>query len=152
MFIKRLGGKMKKTRLTRYILAVILIIGIIAIISSTILRYNLNPKEIYKVSNDNLIEDGSFENFNKEAWDCCPNNAGNASIFVSKSEDLLDGDYSLNLTSSNHCACTSHPVMQFDNTKKYYLSFYYKGDNPRFCNWVDGDKNCIPQIKFSQTN
>ena len=142
---------MKNRKKSSYLIVGVLLIGVIFIIISIFGRYSITSNEPYKIDKENLIEDGSFEDFNKEAWDCCPNNAGNASIFVSKCEDSFDGEYSLNLTSSNHCACTSKLVSNFSNIFNYLISFHYKGDNPRFCNWVEGDRKCLPNKILNST-
>ena len=42
--------------------------------------------------------------------------------------------------------------MDFKNNRKYLLSFYYKGDNPKFCNWVSKDNACLPSKDFNVTN
>jgi len=139
---------MKRIRKIRYILAVVLIIGIIAIIGSTILRYNIEPNEIYRISGENLIPGGDFENFNKTAGDCCKTNPNASRVYEKKNSDAFEGTYSLNLTSEYQCACVSYPILEFNNTDKYLLSVYYKGDNPRFCNWVEGDRKCMPNKRL----
>jgi len=135
-------------KLTRYTIAIIILIVIIAIALSTFLRYTVSPQEVYLIEQENLIEDGGFENFNDTAGDCCNSFSGNASIFSSQSQDSYSENYSLNLTSFNHCACITKDTLDFLNTNNYIISFYYKGDNPRFCNWVKGDNTCMPNQKL----
>ncbi len=142
---------MKHQRKLKCLLIAVLLIGVIFILGSLVLSYNIPPKKIYSVESDNLIRDSSFENFNKTAGDCCNYLSGNASISALKIQDSFEGSFSLELISSNHCACISTPVTNFDNSANYLLSFYYKGDNPRFCNWVSGDNRCIPNRKLEPT-
>jgi len=137
---------MKKS--LRYIFAFVLIMGMILLAISTISKYNLKPDEIYVISSENLINDGSFENFNESIYDCCNANPDNSKVSVSKSTDNIDGLYSLELTSSNQCACINKKVIEIIANKKYLLSFYYKGNKPRFCNYVTGDNKCIPTKTF----
>ena len=101
----------------------------------------------------NLIEDGSFETLNVSVGDCCTSYElrNEAMINVSRSNDSFHNRYSLNLTSSNHCACINKQIRGFENTI-YLISFYYKGDNPKFCNWVVGDDKCLPVKKLPSAN
>ena len=142
---------MKIKKPTRYILAIILILIMLGIIGSLVLRYHIKPTEIYYIDKNNLVQDGSFEEFNQTPSDYCSGREGKADIFASKSEDSIDGRYSLKLTSKNHCAVISKKVSSFDITKKYIISFYYKGNNPQFCNFVSGYENCIPNKYFGLT-
>ncbi len=135
----------------KYVIAGVLILAVLFIFSSIVLNYSIKPNETYRVNKDNLIEDGSFENFNKTVADCCSFESKIAYISASRSLNKIEGDYSLNLTSSNRCACVYFPIKNFSNTNNYLLSFYYMGDNPRFCNWVDGDRKCLPDTRFEQT-
>jgi len=96
----------------------------------------------------NNLNDVSFEN---STWmnisNCCSGRSGNASIFASLSSDTSHGDYSLNLTSENHCACVSQKFINFNNNSYYRLSFDYKhisGQNPSFCVFATGYNKCIP--------
>ena len=140
---------MKIKNLSDWIVIVLLIFLLMTIIIFEVTRYQVTNYEVYYIAKINNIEDNSFERFNQKVVDCCttPENAKEAIIFSSKSTDSYDGGYSLNLTSSNHCACTSFPVIGLDNPAKYLLTFYYKGDNPKFCNWVSGDNKCMP-VKY----
>ena len=122
-----------------------------AIIGSLVLRYNIKPNEVFYIDKENFIEDGSFENFNQTPGDCCNGNPGNASIFASKSTDSLKGEYSLKLESSNHCACIAKNIIDLTNTKKYLLSFYYKGKNAKICNWIIGDDLCNPDANLGSS-
>ncbi|MFA6023465.1 MAG: hypothetical protein WC781_05240 [Candidatus Pacearchaeota archaeon] len=141
----------KKLQKLRYLFAFVLFVYIIVLSSTLILNYHVKPLEIYKISLENLIEDGSFENFNQTAGDCCNANPGNASVFASKSLDAFAGKYSLNLTSYNHCACVSKGIKNLDSNQKYFLSFYYKGDNAKVCNLISEEKTCKPNNKFQKT-
>lgn len=136
----------------RYILAFLLFLGIIAIVSTVIYNYNVKPNKAYVVNRENLIEDGSFEGFNEIPGDCCNKDPNKSGVFASKSEESIEGYYSLNLTSENQCACINKPINDFNKFEKYYLSFNYKGDNPRYCNWVRGDNKCLPDQKFNLSN
>jgi len=127
---------------SRYLLAIGLMIIMILIIGSTILRYHINPDKLYYLSKDNLIDDGSFENFNGTAGDCCNNQPGIPKLSAVKSIDAYNGNYSLELTSSNHCACISKKINNFKNSNSYLVSFYYKGDNPSTCIWISGENIC----------
>lgn len=144
---------MKIKKSTRYTLAGIILLLMIGIISSLVLRYHVKPGEVFYLDKTNLIEDGSFENFNETVGDCCttPENAREAKISAFKSIDAKDKYYSLNLTSSNHCACINKKVLDFDNSLTYLFSFYYKGDNPKICNWVSGDNACLPVKQYEKT-
>jgi hypothetical protein len=126
---------------------------IIIFLSFVIINYRSEPSEVYKLDSQNLIPDGSFENFNQQVGDCCTTKetAKNAIIFSSKSTDAFDDSFSLNLTASNHCACISKPITNFDNSQKYFMTFYYKGDNPKLCGWTGGDNKCIPYQIFPST-
>ena len=130
----------------------IILIGIIAFLTFSIITgYKSKPLIQYKIDTTNLIDDGNFESFNQVAGDCCNGLPGIASIFVSKSTEAFDGIFSLNLTSSNHCACIAKQINLFSKSNQYILSFYYKGDNPRICGWTTGDNKCIPAEKFDET-
>lgn len=135
--------KTEKLQNIKYLIAIIIFIYIIVLSSTLILNYHVKPIEVYKVSTDNLIEDGSFEKFNQTAGDCCNANPNASKVFASKSLDAISGKYSLNLTSYSQCACISKPLINFTNSEKYLLSFYYKGDNPRTCLYTTGDKKCL---------
>ena len=138
-------------RLFRYLLTFVLIVLIVAVIGFLIVNYNMPTREVYTLDETNLISDGSFENFNKTAGDCCNTNPNASRVYAFKSEDSIIGSYSLNLTSEYQCACSSFPVVNFDKYAKYLLSFYYKGDNPKFCNWANGKNKCLP-VKFVNPN
>lgn len=133
---------------TRYSIAIILIIVMLIIIGSIFFRYNVKPVECYVINSENLIDDGSFENFSQIPGDCCNTNSANSKVFASKSNNVYTGNYSLNLTSESQCACINKPLLNFSNSEYYLLFFYYKGNNPRFCNYVQGDNKCMPEIKF----
>lgn len=139
----------RSKKILRYTISIVLIIIVIGIGVSYFLSYHVKPQEIYLVDSENLIEDGGFENFSVSVWDCCPTNSGNASIFASQSNDSFKGKYSLNLTSFNHCSCINKPILNLSNLDIYILSFYYKGNNSRFCNWVSGDNACSPGLKLN---
>jgi len=128
----------------KYTIIAIFFLAIILLAGSTFLKHHVEPTEVYKLDSENPIENGSFENFNQTAGDCCNGTSGNASIFATKSNDSYEGKYSLNLTSGNHCACIGKQIMNFTNLSMYLLSFYYKGDNSQICNWVGGNNQCIP--------
>jgi len=134
---------MKKNRKIKFVPIVILIIGIIAIIGSTVLRYNIEPNEIYRIDSENLIEDGSFENFNQSAGDCCNAEPDKSLVYASKSIDSVVGVHSLNLTSKYQCACIAKPILDFDRNYLYLVSLSYKGQNPRLCVWAGGDQKCL---------
>jgi hypothetical protein len=135
----------------RYILAIIILAGIVLIITITYMNYKIIPAEVYKLSSKNLIDDGGFENFKEQVGNCCPNPESNANIFASKSHNAFEGDFSLNLSSLNQCACITKSMLNFDNSKKYILSFYYKGDNPKICNLILGEGICNPNENFKHT-
>lgn len=143
-----MANKIKSTYL---IIAGILLIGGIFLLGSVISNYQIDPKEVHSINKDNLIPDGGFEDFNKTSGDCCKMDAEIPIVFASKSEDSYEGSYSLNLTSSNRCACTNFPVSETNSLSKYILSFYYKGDNPRMCNWVNDDQKCMPELRYSSS-
>lgn len=139
---------MKIKKSTRYIFAGILIIAMISIILSIFLRYHVKPTDVFYIEKENLIEDGSFENFNDSAYDCCDNSPGESKVFLSKSEDAFDGKYSINVSSLGHCSCISKKIKKIYSNEKLILSFYYKGDNARLCNWVSKDEKCMPYKQF----
>ncbi len=139
-------------KILRYISIILLVTVTIALTSTTIMKYYVSPEEVYVLQSENLIEDGSFESFNQPAGDCCKTDANKSSVFASKSTDAFDGEYSLNLTSNFQCACINKLINNFEKTNKYLLSFYYKGDNPRYCNWVVDDNKCLPEEKFWETD
>lgn len=112
------------------------------------MNYKIIPEQLYKLDKENLISDGGFENFNQVSGDCCNANPSQSKVFASKSEDAYQGIYSLNLTSENQCACINKPLENFNKNQLYFVSFYYKGDKPRICNWVAGDNKCIPDERL----
>ncbi|MBR9704871.1 hypothetical protein GOV12_05645 [Candidatus Pacearchaeota archaeon] len=136
----------------RYTIATILIIIILAIITTFLINYNVNPIQTFQVDSENLITDGNFENFNDTANDCCNSASGNASFFSTPSTDSQSDEYSLNLTSYNHCACINKEINDFTNDSQYLISFYYKGNNPRYCNWVLDDKKCLSELDLNKTD
>jgi hypothetical protein len=140
-------------KILRNILGILLIFLIIIFVLSYAYRYKVDSKEVYKILLENLVEDGSFENFNESVMDCCmtPETINEARISAINSKNSVDGIYSLNLTSSRHCACIYKTMKKLTNSEKYYLSFYYKGDNPKFCNWVGKDNQCLPIKNFEET-
>ena len=140
-----------KSQVLRYLLAFVLVAISIFMISSFAINYHVKPLESYKIDTQNLIDDGGFETFNGTAGDCCNKMSGESIISTSKSLDVFEGDYSLNLTSSNHCACINKPVINFTNTTNYLISFYSKGDLPHTCNWITNDRKCMPNAKFEAT-
>jgi hypothetical protein len=144
----RFKENMRNKRKLKYLTISSLLVIVLVISGLIALRYNIDPTETYMVDRGNLVEDGSFENFNQTAGDCCNGLAGEPSIFALKSGDSTDGNYSLELVSENHCACSSFPMTLPNKNSKYLLSFSYKGDKPRFCNWVVGDNKCIPDQKL----
>ena len=132
----------------KYLIVLILIIIMLFIIASYIFRYHVKSSEIYIIDSENLIQDGGFENFNGTVGDCCMKDKNSSMVFASKSLDAYEGNFSLNLTSYYQCACINKEVINFSNLDIYLLSFYYKGYNPRFCNWVGGNNKCRPENKF----
>lgn len=132
----------------RYTTAILLLLGILFIGMTIINGFKVIPYEVSKVSSGNLISDGSFENFNQNPGDCCDKTAGSPNIFAGKSQDSFSGIYSLNLTAYNHCACINIEAGKIINTEKYLMIVYSKGDNPRFCNWVSGDNDCLVNKKI----
>ena len=133
------------------IINIILIIGIILILTGILTSYNVAPKKLYKIEN-NLIEDNSFETFNESAGDCCNSNPEDSKVFAEKSNESTEGNFCLNLTSENQCACIHKPVINFNKENLYFLTFHHKGDNPRFCSWFEGDEKCLPNKKLETTN
>jgi hypothetical protein len=129
---------------TNIIFTIILILGLLIIMSTLIYSYNIDSNNMYSINSQNLIEGGGFENFNEAAKDCCNKKPNTSKVFASKSEDSIEGDYSLNLTSKNQCSCANFDFNNFSNNKIYIASFYYKGENAKFCNWVSGDNKCLP--------
>ena len=132
-------------KILKYLFVIILILAMIILAGSTFLRYNIKPAEIYKID---------FENFNQKPGDCCttPENAKEAIIFASQSQDSFKERFSLNLTSSNHCACVNKPITNFNKNNKYWISFYYRGDNPSTCVWVTNDNKCLIDKKLESSN
>ena len=120
-------------RKLRVLILGVLLIWLIFIFGSIVLNYNISPTEIYKVENENLIEDGSFERFNQTPGDCCVNNHGDGSIFALKSNISVEGKYSLNLISNNHCACISKKINGFYRNEFYFISLYFWGNSPYVC-------------------
>lgn len=137
---------------TRYLAVLILANMVIFIVGTIVVNYNVAPEKAYKIDSINLIDDSSFEDFNQTAGDCCNKNKNDSMVFASKSLEAFSGKYSLNLTSSNQCACISKKINNFDNQNQYVMSFYYKGDKPRVCNWATGDNKCLPEIKFDKAD
>jgi hypothetical protein len=129
----------------------ILVIGIILIIFFTLSKYNTRPENIYSPGN-NLITDGSFEHFDISVKDCCINRPGIAQINSTKNKETIFGKFCLELNSKNHCACVDREVLNFSKENLYFLTFHYKGDNPRFCSWFEGDEKCLPNKKLETTN
>src|SRR3989344_1689749 len=134
-------------------LRLVLILLLVILIAITVLSTGFNSSRkvysVYEVEDYNQVTDGSFEFFNKKPNDCCSYRIGNASFLASKSADKVEGSFSLNLSSANHCACTDKPLTIFNNSENYLLTFDYKGDNPRFCNWVSGENKCMPENKLN---
>lgn len=146
-------NKMKLQRSTKIIFAIIIIILMIVIITSLYLNYRVKyPKEAYRIDRENLVLDGSFEDFNQTAGDCCNADPSRSKVFASKSTDAFDGRYSLNLTSRDQCACINKPSLDTEKNKKYLIYFSYKGSNPRYCNWVQGDNSCLQSGKLGESS
>jgi hypothetical protein len=135
----------------RHLIAGILIMVIVFLVYSVFFNYQITPSEAFFFDLTNLIEDGSFENFNKTAGDCCRSDPNASRVYASKSLDSVIGNFSLNLTSENRCACSNFQIQNFSNENNYFIQFFYKGDKPRMCNWVNDDRRCIPEIRFEQT-
>jgi hypothetical protein len=144
-------NKMKTShkKIMRYIYVIIISILILLVAGSYLIRYNVKPNMIYLIDSENLINDSSFENFNQTAGDCCNGLPGNASIFATKSNESYLGNYSLNLTAFNHCACIKISFTNFSISDIYLLNFYYKGDKAKICNWVGGDNKCISSKEYN---
>ena len=138
-------------KLTRYGLAIILLVLMIALALSTILRYHVKPNEVYELGLENKIDDGGFENFNGSANDCCSGRSGDAMVFGAKSSISVEKSFSLTLTSQNHCACFAKQVNDFSNKSNYLISFYYRGDNPTTCVWVTDDNQCVISKSFGNS-
>lgn len=88
------------------------------------------------------IQKVSFEEFNESAGDCCNRNPNASKVFALRSEVAHEGAFSLMLVSLNQCACASVLLNNFSTTDSYLVSFYYKGENPRYCSWFYGDDKC----------
>lgn len=140
---------MKKIRIVS---AGILLIILGIIITSIIINYRITANETYLVNYDNLVEDPSFENFNSTVGDCCNGNQGIANISAELSNDSIDLNHSLKLTSYNHCACVSKPMINMTNYQKYYITFYYKGDSPNLCIWSEEDNKCLNTVKLKKSD
>ena len=115
----------------------------IFLLDYTIRNYNISPLEIYEIDTKNLIEDGSFENFNETAGDCCNAEPNKSRVFASKAKNAYEGNYSLNLTAEYQCACIAKEIKEFNFSNKYYISFYYRGENPKVCLFDSGLNKCI---------
>src|SRR3989344_2910173 len=144
---------MKRKTISKLLIIFILLLSIVGLTVITINIYHTKPMSMNRLDYINLIEDGSFETLNVSVGDCCTSYElrNEAMINVSRSNDSFHNRYSLNLTSSNHCACINKQIRGFENTI-YLISFYYKGDNPKFCNWVVGDDKCLPVKKLPSAN
>jgi hypothetical protein len=105
----------------------------------------------FKIETDNLVNDGSFENFSKSPGDCCNNFPGEKKIYASQSKEAILGNYSLNLTSISHCACIAKKIEDLNISSKYYISTYYKGDNPRIYLAMLGPNSWEGDHKFDST-
>jgi len=142
-----------KNKAVIYMFAIILIIVVILIFSRISNNYNSKLSEIYLLDKEDLINDGGFENFNQTVEDCCTTHEkrNEGAVFVSRSSVSFGGKYSLNLTSSNHCACINKVLREFNIDQKYVVSFYYKGDNPRICIFIEIERVCLvgDRIPFS---
>ncbi|MBU1201438.1 MAG: hypothetical protein KKA51_02970 [Nanoarchaeota archaeon] len=114
-----------------------------------------NSETPYKITGfdeeHNMVDDGSFESFNRTVGDCCNGNPNKPEVFSEKSADAYEGNYSLKLWSLGHCACTNLDVNNFSNNSLYYFSFYYKGTNPKFCIWKSGENICDPSQTLKET-
>ncbi len=118
-------------KILKYILSAILFFLIVIIVVSFVVQYNVIPKEVYKISKENLVNDGSFEDFNETAGDCCNSNPEKSKVFAFKSSDSFQGSYSLNLKSENQCACYSKKLDYSNKSEKFLLEFLFRGDNRR---------------------
>ncbi|MFA7708323.1 MAG: hypothetical protein WCX73_05220, partial [Candidatus Pacearchaeota archaeon] len=116
------SNKFGKNRLVKNLLIIILILGILGITSTTILNYNVKPTELYKLNSENSVDDGGFENFNQTVGDCCNTKPSESKVFVSKSTDSYEKEYSVNLTSKFQCACINKPILNLNNIQRYFLS------------------------------
>ena len=145
-----MANKIKK--ILRISLVVVLIILCAILIFASFVNYHVKTVETYIFDQTNSITDGSFENFNDSVGDCCNTFLGKANVMATRQPNGIQDRFFLNLTSSNHCACINKPILNFTNSDYYLLSFYYRGDNPRMCNWVDGDNQCLPNQKLNSTN
>jgi hypothetical protein len=130
-------------KIIRIIISFAIILLILNLILSFIMNYYVVPNEVYKLTDNNLIEDGSFENFNETVGDCCNSNPEKSKVFAFKSSDSIKDSYSLNLKSEFQCACYNKPITGYDKKEKIFFEFYYKGTNPRYCLWSEGDKKCL---------
>jgi hypothetical protein len=91
----------------------------------------------------NLLQDGSFEEgtWQPEAGDCCNGTPGGANLSIGQATDATDGQFSLRLSSENHCACVSNRVQNFEPGVAYLVSLDYKaveGKDPRYAIVQDG--------------
>ena len=126
------------------IVTFLLIIGGIIILANLASTFIVPLNKIYYASETNLIVDGSFENFNDSAKDCCNDIFDIPHVSASKTTDAYSGNYALKLESASNCACINKKINPIQKNGEYLISFYYKGDNPKFCNWVIGEDLCLP--------
>ncbi|MDP2925335.1 MAG: hypothetical protein Q8N99_03110 [Nanoarchaeota archaeon] len=135
----------------KYLIAGTFFLLIVLLLFSYYINLNIFPEETYRLSRENMIYDGSFENFVENVSDCCSNMPGKEDISALKSPDSIDKYFSLNLTSSNHCACINKEVDKIEKEKKYIFSFFYKGDNAHVCLLAEADNNCSIMIKVGKS-
>jgi hypothetical protein len=130
---------------------IVLSILLILFVIYSIANYNVQPNNAYKMGDINLIKGGSFENFNETVLDCCNKNPNLSSINGEKSKESIFGEYSLNLTSQNQCACINLPIPNLDKNYLFLISFYTKGDNPKYCHWNPTENRCISSEEYPKT-
>ncbi|MFA5993117.1 MAG: hypothetical protein WC796_05415 [Candidatus Pacearchaeota archaeon] len=131
------------TKFAKLAIVIILIVYAVVVASTTIIKYHVEPLEAYKINSTNLVDDGSFENFNQTAGDCCNYDSNASKVYATSSNIAFEGTYSLKLYSENQCACIPKQINNWTLDHEYILNFYYKGDNPRICLWSWGLNKCV---------
>lgn len=105
----------------------------------------------------NLINNGSFED--SKLWgkvgDATAGASGKAEISAKQVNNAADGNYALELSSSNHTAFVAKAIPNFKRNNVYKLSFSYRhisGRKPSFAIWQSGAEIARPSQELASSD
>ncbi len=111
-----------------------------------------------KTIKKNLIYNNSFENdlWRDQVFDCTNDKEKDSKLDMQQANDASEGQYSLELTSYNHVACTSKTFdLNLSPTSIYQYSFDYKtikGEQAKYLIKLIGQNNNYPFSEILKTN